>query len=230
MKIYKAALGTLTVGALALTVGGSAMAGSLTPIASVTTGTTANTNFTMNSGGDTLTVTYSDATFASKIGLGTTPNNTIVNLSATGGTTSLLGGGVFEETFTGGTFSDYSGGVKLLAGTFSGGTILGTVGAVTGGLDITGVTYDADSVDLGSYSPTNGAISLTYNAINPSGYSLTDGGKLNSFTATDSGTYSAVTAVPEPASIAPFVLGGLGLMGLAARTRKAQRKAVTTAN
>lgn len=206
------------------------MAGSLTPIASVTTATTANTNFTMGAGGDTLIVTYSDATFASKIGLGTTPNNTIVNLTATGGTTTLLTSTIFQETFTGGTFSDYSGGVKLLAGTFTGGTILGAVGSPTGGLDITGVTYDADSSALGSYSPLNGAISLTYNAINPSGYSLTEGGKLNSFTATDSGTYSAVTAVPEPASVAPFVMGGLGLMGLVARTRKAQRKAVATAN
>ena len=107
MKIYKAALGTLTVSAFALTVAGSAMAGSLTPIASVTTATSDNTNFTMGSGGDTLTVTYSDATFASKIGLGTTPDNTIVNLTATGGSTTLLTSTIFEETFTGGTFSDY---------------------------------------------------------------------------------------------------------------------------
>ena len=35
-------------------------------------------------------------------------------------------------------------------------------------------------------------------------------------------TYAPAAAVPEPATIAPFVLGGIGLMGLALRARKAK--------
>ena len=197
--------------------------GTLAPIASVTTATSDNTSFTSASGGDSLVVTYPDGTFASKIGLGTY-SSVAVSLTATGGTTSTSASfpGTFEETFTGGTFSDYFGGTKLLKGTFTSGSIFGKVGSITGGLDISGVTYDADSVALGSFSPSFGTISLTYNVIKPSGYSLV-GGKLQSFTATDSGTYSAVSTVPEPATVAPFIMGGLGLMGLAFRARKTRR-------
>jgi len=195
--------------------------GTLAPIASVTTATSSNTNFTSASGGDSLVVTYPDGTFASKIGLGTY-SSVVVSLTATGGSTTDLGGGFFKETFTGGTFSDYFGTTKLLKGTFSSANIYGPVGSITGGLDISGVTYDADSVALGSFSPSVGTISLTYNVIKPSGYSLV-GGKLQSFTATDSGTYSAVSTVPEPATVAPFIMGGLGLMGLAFRARKTRR-------
>ena len=221
MKINNAILGTLTAGALALTLGVSATAGTLTPIASVTTATSDNTTFTSSSAGDSLVVTYPDGTFASKIGLGTY-SSVVVSLTATGGTTSIISPGIFEETFTGGTFSDYFGGTKLLKGTFTSGSIFGKEGSITGGLDISGVTYDADSVALGSFSPSTGSISLTYNVIKPSGYSLV-GGKLQSFTATDSGTYSAVSTVPEPATVAPFIMGGLGLMGLAFRARKTRR-------
>jgi len=229
MKINKAVLGMLTGGVLALAIGVSAMADTLTPIASITTATTDNTQFTSAPTGDTLVVTYGDGVIASKIGFGT-GGPVVVNLTATGGKTTILGGGVFEEVFTGGSFSDFVGPNKLLAGTFTGGSILGQAGAVTGGLDITGVTYDADSIFLGSYSPFGGAISLTYNVIKPGGYNLT-GGNLNSFTATDSGTYSAVqsSAVPEPAAIAPFLMGGLSLLGLTFRASKARRTHNATA-
>ncbi len=223
MNINKAILGTLSAGALALTLGVSATAAGLNPIASVTTNTVNNTTFTSASAGDTLVVTYGDGQFASKIGLGNfTP--VAVSLTATGGSTTNLGGGIFKETFTGGTFSDYFGTTKLLKGTFTSGSILGQQGSNTGNIDISGVTYDADSVALGSFSPQNGTISLTYNVIKPGGYNLV-GGKLQSFVATDSGTYSAVegTAVPEPATVAPFIMGGLGLMGLAFRARKTRR-------
>ena len=48
----------------------------------------------------------------------------------------------------------------------------------------------------------------------------------NSFSQTKGSLSASVTyapaAVPEPASVAPFVLGGIGLMGLAFRARKAK--------
>jgi hypothetical protein len=216
-KVITGMIGTIALTAVAAT---AAMA-QLTPIASVTTGTSNNTTFTSSSTGDSLVVTYPDGTFVGKVGNGSFLN-TLVNFSATGGSTTAFNSvtGAFTETFTGGTFSVYNGATDLLSGTFSGGTIQGTVGDQSGGLNVTGVTYDAASTALPStYNPNGGTISLTYNVILPGGYAVS-GGKLQGFTATDSGVYSAVkntTTVPEPATVVPFMLGGLGLLGLIVR-------------
>ena len=221
MNINKAITGMISTLAL-MAVAASAALAQLTPIASVTTATSDNTTFTRSLSGDSLLVTYPDGVFVGKVGNGNF-FNTQVNFSATGGTTTAFNPvtGAFVETFTGGKFSAVSGGSDLLSGLFTGGTIQGTVGQPSGGLNVTGVTYAAGSTALPAiFSPDGGTISLTYNVILPDGYAVSPGGQLQNFTASDSGVYSAVkttTTVPEPATLAPFVLGGLGLLGLIAR-------------
>ncbi len=230
MNITKAFTGAaLATGLTTLLAGGAMAQAGLTAVGSVTTQTTGNTVFTSAPGGDTLQVSYADGFFAPKVGAATP--NTTVSFKATGGSTTDMGGGNFLESFTGGSFSVFNGATDLLSGTFSTSSFFGTVGAVSGGLNANGVTFDAASTALpAGFSLLNGSVSLTFNTINNGvGYTLT-GGKLNDFTASDSGTYSArklPAAVPEPATVVPFMLGGLGLLTLA--VRKSRRSASVTA-
>ena len=85
------------------------------------------------------------------------------------------------------------------------------------------MTYDAASTEVpAGDSLFNGLLTLTFNPIN-NGY-VVSGGSLQSFTATDAAVYSAVPAgvpgVPEPATLVPFGLGGLGLLGLIVRKNR----------
>ncbi len=242
MTFNKTLAGILSVAGLTALSASAAMAqGGLTPIGSVTTATSNNTIFTSSATGDTLSVAYDDGTFAGKVGNGSSTND-IVRFNATGGTTAAFSDGSFKESFTGGTFSLFSNtGTDLLNGTLGASSIRGGSGDLSGGLNAIGVTYTAASTALPpGFSLTGGTISLTYNVINsaapitfsnpPSGYTLT-AGRLNSFTATDSGVYSALAGapatVPEPATVLPFVFGGLGLLVLVAR--KVRKTANVTA-
>ena len=73
----------------------------------------------------------------------------------------------------------------------------------------TSLTYDFGS--LGSYTFDKVTFSSPGNS-----FSATRGSLAASV------SYVPAAAVPEPATIAPFVLGGIGLMGLAFRARKAK--------
>ena len=86
----------------------------------------------------------------------------------------------------------------------------------------TGGTYFTQS---GLVNPGSFSISMT-SATPALGVS---GGYFNSFKAGGTGTFQARTpaAVPEPATVVPFVLGGLGLLTLA--VRKSRRSAGVTA-
>ena len=217
MNINKAIVGTLAALALAFTFGAGAQA--QTTIADVHSANTLdNTQFTSSPGGDKLVVTYGDGVFTSKAG-GSPITGVTVNLMATGGSTIDLGGGDFKEVFSSGTFSAFNGGTDLLSGTFTSGKINGSAGDSIGSFGASNVTYDAASTVVPTAdSLTNGLLTLTFNPIN-GGY-VVSGGTLQSFTATDAAVYSAVPGtptVPEPATLAPFVLGGLGLLGLIAR-------------
>ena len=217
MKNYKMIIGTVVSTALVAGFGVGAQA--QTTIAGVYSANTQNnTQFTSAPGGDGLVVTYSDGVFSSKSG-GSPITGVKVSFTATGGSTTILGGGNFNEIFAGGgTFSAFNGSIDLLSGTFFAGEIDGKSGQQTGSFGATGVTYDAAStmVPAGD-SFLNGLLTLTFNPIN-GGYALSSTGKLQTFTATDAAVYSAVqTTVPEPASVIPFALGGLGLLGLIVR-------------
>lgn len=222
MNIKKATEGMLAATALMVTFGVAAHAASPDTIANVHSATTLNnTTFTSSAGGDSLLVTYGDGVFNTKAGAQYT--GVAVTFNATGGSTTDLGGGDFKETFTGGTFSAFSGTTDLLSGSFTSGKINGSAGDGTGAFGASNVTYDAASTAVPATDTlVNGLLTVTFNPIN-GGYVLS-GGQLQSFTATDSAVYSAVpAAVPEATGLVPFALGGLCLLGLIVRGRKTRQ-------
>ena len=211
---------TMAVSALTVLTASAAMADK---IGSVSTATPQSVVFTSSGSGgttDSLSVTYADGTWSPSVGHGgpTTFKPVKFNLSALGGSSSSLGGGNLLESFTGGTFSIADGTTNYLSGTFTGGTLT----TFNNSLGVTSATYNLASTSLGADGPI-GAFSLEYNFDPGQGY-VTTGGYLHSFTASDSATFNGVApTVPEPATVAPFIMGGLGLMGLAFRARKTRR-------
>ena len=132
----------------------------------------------------------------------------------------------YSQALSGGTFDVEAGGVSLLNGTFDGGNILdGTIGSNTPTVKntLTNVIYTGGTyfTQSGLYNPGSFSISMT-SAVPALGVS---GGYFNGFQAGGTGTFqasNAPAAVPEPATVVPFLVGGLGLLTLAVRkTRKA---------
>lgn len=212
---------TMAVSALTVLTASAAMADK---IGSVSTATPETVVFTTSGSGgtaDSLKVTYADGAWSPSAGHGgpTTITPVKFSLSALGGSSSSLGGSDLLETFTGGTFSITDGSTNYLSGTFTGGKLT----TFNNSLGVTSATYDLSSTSLGADGPI-GAFSLEFNFDPGQGYD-TSGGYLHSFSASDSATFSGVPAraVPEPATVAPFIMGGLGLMGLAFRARKTRR-------
>ena len=132
----------------------------------------------------------------------------------------------FTQELSGGSFDVTSGGTSLLNGTFGGGNLLaGSNGSTTAGLTntltnviFTGGTYFNQS---GLYNP--GSFSISLQGVSPS--VNTSGTYFNGFQSAGTGSFTASSlppAVPEPATVVPFLVGGLGLLVLAVRkTRKA---------
>ena len=103
-------------------------------------------------------------------------------------------------------------------------------GGTTQTQKFTGVYTDTliNAIQTSADVKLNGPSSLTYDFGNQGVYifnNVTFSSPGNSFSETNGSLSASVTyaaAVPEPASIAPFVMGGIGLMGLAFRARKAK--------
>ncbi len=140
------------------------------------------------------------------------------------GTVTSNGMGQFTQALSGGSFSlTANGGADLLlSGTFDGGNLLvATAGSDTSSLrnTLTNVVYTGGSYFTASGLVNPGAFSLSMTSVHPT-VGITDG-HFNDFTAGGTGTFSATTpapsVVPEPATVVPFILGGLGLLGLAVR-------------
>lgn len=135
----------------------------------------------------------------------------------------------FKQGLSSGSFSLKSAaGQSLLSGTFGSGDILTAAlpGATTASItnQVNNVVYDSTSsyfAASGLYNPGSFSIQMTSFAPQPS----VSNGYLNGFTAGGGATFSANGApapVPEPATVVPFLFGGLGLLALAVRkTRKA---------
>lgn len=125
----------------------------------------------------------------------------------------------------------YAAGSNLLSGSFSNGTILGSVGGSAGSSTASGdngvtITYTSDFLDFSDAVSLDRAQSLT--AVAPTFLPRTGPNfALRSFRAVAGGQFSsdpapvisAVSAVPEPASWAMLVLG-FGIVGVASRSRK----------
>ena len=136
-------------------------------------------------------------------------------------TGSGIAGDPFRELLGSGSFMLTGGGSTLLMGSFTDGNVLtaetaaqtGTLTTSVNNVTYTGGTYFA-AANLNN--PGSFAISMTSAAPQPTKDQF---GYLNGFKASGSINFSATkpTAVPEPASVIPFALGGLGLLGLIAR-------------
>ncbi len=130
----------------------------------------------------------------------------------------------YSQALSGGTFSVTAGGVNLLSGMFDGGNLLdGTIGSFTPTLrnTLTNVTYTGGTyfTQSGLYNPGAFNISMA-SAVPALGVS---GGYFNGFTAGGTGVFqasNAPAAVPEPATVVPFLFGGLGLLALAVRKKR----------
>lgn len=122
----------------------------------------------------------------------------------------------------------YAAGSNLLSGTFSGGSLLGTIGGTaaatfTSGPNSPAFTYTSDFLNFKDDATFDRATSLT--AINAR-LAITANGALRNFRAVNSGQFSsdpapvaaAASLVPEPASWAMLV-AGFGLVGASLRRR-----------
>ena len=139
----------------------------------------------------------------------------------------------YTQGLGGGSFDLSNSGNSLLTGTFTGGNILTVAsGASTAAITntVNGVTYTGGSYFTNSGLLNPGSFSVSMSAVSPSPV-IGEDGFLTAFTAGGTSTFSAKTpaAVPEPATVAPFIMGGLGLMGLAFRARKTRRSNGTAA-
>jgi hypothetical protein len=109
---------------------------------------------------------------------------------------------------------------NLLSGEFTNGTIsgAGTSGALHASTDVGTVVFTSDIITtLSSAAASDFSFALA--GITPA-LSYTPGQSINSFKAGTSGAFS-VASVPEPATWAVMITG-LGLVGLAARRRRAR--------
>ncbi len=186
--------------------------------------------FTYTGGGTGQFTTTSGASFA---GLSSPTYNPGSILTFTGfGVSGLAtGDGSTANPYTqglgAGTFSLTNASNTLLSGTFTGGNILTVAsGSTTSSITntVNNVTYTGGSYFTKSGLLNPGSFSISMTSVKPSPVIGADG-YLSQFTAGGTSTFSATTpaAVPEPATVAPFIMGGLGLMGLAFRARKTRR-------
>lgn len=227
MNIKKAITSLLSIAVLATVGVGAASAQSQTTFASTTgAGPSASNCFTYT-GASGFSITPG-ATFTGQL-LSNPPGqyptalsfvglNNVGDVTGTGTTADpfnqLLSGGSFTLTANGGAD-------LLLAGMFGGGNLLvGTTGstATTLSNNLTNVVYTGGSYFTTSGVGNPGSFSLSMTSVAPA-VGVTNG-HFNDFKAGGTGTFSGTTpssVVPEPATVIPFVLGGLGLLGLAVR-------------
>ena len=237
MNIKKAITSLLSIAVLAMVgVGSASAAPGQTTFASATgAGASASNCFTYT-GASGFSITPG-ATFTGQL-LSNPPGQFPTTLSFVGlnnvgdvtgtGTTAdpynqLLSGGSFTLTANGGAD-------LLLAGTFDGGYLLqGQEGSSTSSITnkVNNVIYTGGSYFTASGLDNPGSFSLSMTSVTPT-IGVTNG-HFNDFVAGGTGTFSATTpssVVPEPATVVPFLLGGLGLLGLV--VRKARRTSGAT--
>lgn len=191
-------------------------------------------------GGLTLTPGNFDASLDVPV-VGTQVSNPatvlFTGLSNVGSTsTAMLGGRtLFDQALSGGGFSILDGSQVLLSGTFTGAQLTGTEGSTLAnvatnfeGVSYTGGLYASDSNIILNGTPVD---TFNFQLINSKPSLTVTNGVLNSFKSAGSGQFTgtqAAPAVPEPATVVPFLFGGLGLLALA--VRKARKAASPTAS
>ncbi len=143
--------------------------------------------------------------------------------------TATIGGNTFfNQALSGGGFSILDGSQVLLSGTFTGASLSGAEGSTLAGVatNFSGVSYTGGLYASEANITLNGTPVDTFNfqLINSKPSLTVTDGALASFNSAGSGQFTGtqeVPAVPEPATVVPFLVGGLGLLALAVRkTRK----------
>jgi len=204
MNITKAITGLMSVVALTAVTAGASMAATLGQF-NFTTVFTPNPITTSGRFGNFITVNDNSAinqmtpsqivlsTFAENSNMSTGLN--MVNVNYDVALTVIPDGGAPQtQDFKGNIQGSFNDGISNLTETTS----------------TPSLTYNFGS--LGSYTFN------TVQVVAPGISSSTQPGSLGAHV-----TFTPATTVPEPATVAPFVLGGLGLMGLAFRARKTRR-------
>jgi len=227
MNITKSIMATLGTAAIAAAAIGSASASGPVTFASLVGG-----DNTITYGGGGLAFSGGPIfTAAYDLPQGSSPtpynNTTVVFTGLKNSGATAVAGNLFDQSLTGGTFDISQGNKVLLTGNFTGADLTGLLGSGSKSAfvssDLHNVTYTGGLFQtlsgIGASSPSN-AFSLSFLNI-PNGLSVTNG-HLNGFTASGSGQFQAPVppAVPEPASVVPFALGGLGLLGLIVRKKR----------
>jgi hypothetical protein len=158
---------------------------------------------------------------------------TFTGLQNLGAASTIPLGGItfFDQTLTGGMFTvtDAATNQLLLSGTFAGADLTGAVGSSQAGVntDFKNVAYTGGSYASAAGITLNGTPkdSFNFSLINTTPNLSVSSGVLSSFTSAGNGQFTGEVppaAVPEPATVVPFLFGGLGLLALAVRkTRKA---------
>ena len=231
MKINNLAA-ALGVAALALVALVPAQAQSIEQFASVTGG---NGTFTYTGGAGGGLAMAPTGFYASLDvpSAGTLINNPatvlFTGLSNVGTTAESTANGVttFDQRLTGGNFTltDGKSGTVLLTGAFQGADLTGVPGTSQAGVSTNffGVSYSG-----GLYASSSGILlgpqtedSFNFSLIGAKPNLNVSGNTLQSFTSAGNGQFTgitpSVTTVPEPASVIPFAIGGLALLGLIAR-------------
>lgn len=219
MNIKKAITSLLGIAVLAMVGVGAASAQTPTSFSGVLNGY----GNVFSYSGATGFGTTPGATFTAQDAFTTNPLSTLTFTGlANDGVLTTNNMGQYTQALTGGTFLlASSGGSTLLSGTFGGGNLLvGTLGSDAGTVrnTLVNVVYTGGSYFTASGLINPGSFAFSMTGINPV-LSVTNG-RFDDFTASGSGTFSASrpsSVVPEPATVVPFVLGGLGLLGLAVR-------------
>ena len=220
------------IGSLALMAAG-AQAQTFASVAGIGTGTVpASQVFTYTGGAGGTFSTTAGALFSSIFSAtGDQTKPSVLTFTGLMASAPATGTGIVSDPYTqglgGGSFTLTGGGNTLLTGNFTSGNILtaatsSDTAAITN--VVKNVTYTGGTYFTASGLVNPGSFSIAMTSVTP-GPTLTTGGYLSGFTAGGSVNYSASqprTTVPEPATLVPFALGGLGLLGLIVRkTRRA---------
>ena len=226
MKLNKTALGIVGAAAITAMAATGASAQQQTFASASGFGGDTSTVFTYTGGQFGQFTTTAGATFLASSGSNVNAN-TIMTFSGFQASAPVTGTGSssdpYKQVLGGGTFSLKSGTLDLLDGSFTGGNLLsafssGSTASITN--SVNGVTYTGGSYFASSGLLNPGSFSVSMTSVSPA--PSVSNGYLNGFTAGGTSTFSATkaTTVPEPASVVPFLLGGLGLMALIVRKNR----------